>query len=101
MRKILIIIILLSLTIISSNAFAACSGMYQDDYGRWLNCAGGNIYGDSNRNPMADPTRNPMADPTRNPMADPFRNPLADPSRNPLADPNRSLMGDTSQTSSW
>jgi len=93
MRKILIIIILLSLTIISSNAFAACSGMYQDDYGRWLNCAGGNIYGDSNRNPMADPTRNPMADP--------FRNPLADPSRNPLADPNRSLMGDTSQTSSW
>ncbi len=93
MRKILIIIILLSLTIISSNAFAACSGMYQDDYGRWLNCAGGNIYGDSNRNPMADPTRNPMADP--------FRNPLANPSRNPLADPNRSLMGDTSQTSSW
>ena len=85
MRKILIIIILLSLTIISSNAFAACSGMYQDDYGRWLNCAGGNIYGDSNRNPMADPTRNPMADPFRN----------------PLADPNRSLMGDTSQTSSW
>ena len=59
----------------------------------YLNSAGGNIYGDSDINPMADPDINPMADPDINPMADPDINPMADPDINPCADPYISPMG--------
>jgi hypothetical protein len=55
--------------------------------------ARGNLFGDSNINPMADPRVNPMADPMINPMADPKVNPMADPRVNPDADPRISPMG--------
>ena len=42
----------------------------------YLNSAGGNIYGDSDINPMADPDINPMADPDINPCADPYISPM-------------------------
>ena len=45
---------------------------------QYLNSAGGNIYGDSNFNPMADPDFNPMADPDFNPNADPSFNPCGE-----------------------
>ena len=37
--------------------------MHQDESGRWVNCAGGNIYGDSRFNLDADPRFNLDADP--------------------------------------
>ena len=42
----------------------------------YLNEAGGNLYGDSDINPMADPDINPMADPDINPCADPDISPM-------------------------
>ena len=73
MRKIIFLIGFIFLTSGSVNA----SEMYQDSTGKWLNSAGGNIYGDSTFNIMADPTFNIMAD------------------------PSFSLMGDESQTKDW
>ena len=63
---------------ISTGLFAEES-MHQDEYGRWVNSAGGNIYGDSRWNPDADPNWNPNADPRWNPNADPNWNPNGDP----------------------
>ena len=40
--------------------------MHQDEYGRWVNSAGGNIYGDSRYNMDADPRYNMDADPRYN-----------------------------------
>lgn len=63
---------------ISTGLFAEES-MHQDEYGRWVNSAGGNIYGDSRWNPDADPNWNPNADPRWNPNADPNWNPNGGP----------------------
>jgi hypothetical protein len=57
---------------ISTGLFAEES-MQQDEYGRWVNSAGGNIYGDSRWNPDADPNWNPNADPKWNSDADPMK----------------------------
>ena len=61
--------------------------------GRWVNSAGGNIYGDSRVNPAADPTVNPQADPSINWKADPLVSPDADPFVNPMADPDIAPIG--------
>ena len=94
MKIINLIIILISLLFITSKTFANCSGMYQDADGRWLNCAGGNIYGDSRYNLDADPRYNLDADPRYNLDADPRYNLDADPRYNLDADPRYSLDGD-------
>jgi hypothetical protein len=56
---------------------SANAQMHQDSMGRWVNDAGGNLYGDSLLNPNADPRINPYADPRINPNADPMINPNA------------------------
>ena len=76
----------------------ACSdgqmyGSMQCVEGRWVNSAGGNIYGDSRVNPAADPTVNPQADPSINWKADPLVSPDADPFVNPMADPDIAPIG--------
>ncbi len=67
--------------------------MHQDSSGRYVNRFGGNIYGNSNINPMANPTINPLANPELNPMVNPAINPMANPILNPLANPNLSPLG--------
>ena len=71
MKKINFIIILVSFLFMTSKTFANCSGMYQDADGRWLNCAGGNLYGDSRYNLDADPNYNLNADPSYSRDGDP------------------------------
>jgi hypothetical protein len=71
---------------ISTGLFAEES-MQQDEYGRWVNSAGGNIYGDSMANQEANPMWNQDADPMWNSNADPNWNPNADPKWNSDADP--------------
>ena len=56
---------------ISSQQTTYSYGMTEDENGRWVNSAGGNIYGDSRVNPNSDPRVNPNADPRVNPNADP------------------------------
>ncbi len=73
---------------------AASAQMHQDSEGRWVNSAGGNLYGDSNINPDADPNINSDADPNINSDADPKLNSDADPNINSDADPNISTDGD-------
>lgn len=68
--------------------------MYQNEYGQWVNEAGGNIYGDSNLNWQANPKMNWKADPRMNWEADPNMNWRADPSMNWQADPSMSWDGD-------
>ena len=70
MRK-FITIIFFGLFILSNSKTIACEGMHQDEYGRWVNCAGGNLYGDSRYNMDADPRYNMDADPRYNMDADP------------------------------
>ena len=67
--------------VISTGLFAEES-MHQDEYGRWVNSAGGNIYGDSRYNMDADPRYNMDADPRYNMDADPRYNMDADPRYN-------------------
>ena len=67
MRKLLLSIAIIFLTSGSINA----GEMYQDSTGKWLNSAGGNLYGDSTLNWEADPTLNWKADPSLNWQADP------------------------------
>jgi hypothetical protein len=76
-----------------SNSIAVAQ-MHQDSEGRWVNEAGGNIYGDSNFNLDADPNFNLDADPNFNLDADPNFNLDADPNFNLDADPNFSPDGD-------
>ena len=83
MKKIYYYLVFISLIFFTFKTYAACSGMYEDEYGRWVNCEGGNIFGDSTFNLNADPNFNLMADPNFNLMAD----------------PNFSLYGDSSQQS--
>ena len=71
---------------ISTGLFAEES-MHQDEYGRWVNSAGGNLYGDSMANQEANPMWNQDADPMWNSNADPNWNPNADPKWNSDADP--------------
>ena len=63
MKKIYFYFFFISLIFITFKTYASCSGMYKDEYGRWVNCEGGNIFGDSTFNLNADPTFNMMADP--------------------------------------
>ena len=49
----------------------------------WRNEKGGNIFGDSDINPMANPNINPMANPNINPMANPDISPMGDPAWDP------------------
>ena len=71
----------------------------------WRNEKGGNIFGDSDINPMANPNINPMANPDISPMGDPawdpytgqknenysivapLVGPIDDPIDDPIADP--------------
>ncbi len=55
---------------------------------KYLNSAGGNIFGNSDINPMANPNVNPMANPNVNPMANPNVNPMANPNVNACANPD-------------
>ena len=71
---------------ISTGLFAEES-MHQDEYGRWVNSAGGNLYGDSMANQEANPMWNQDADPMWNSNVDPNWNPNADPKWNSDADP--------------
>ena len=57
----------------------AIAQMRQDSSGRWVNSAGGNIYGDSRFNLDADPRFNLDADPRFNLDADPRFNLEGDP----------------------
>jgi len=66
-------------------AMVMIAGIVQAQY---RNSEGGNLFGDSDINPMADPDINPMADPDINPDADPDINPYADPDIAPMGDPN-------------
>ena len=68
MRKLLLILLLLFPVLVSAE---------------WRNEEGGNIFGDSDINPMADPMINPMADPMINPLADPDISPMGDPNWDP------------------
>ena len=86
------VLVFSSLLLMNSKTFS-CSGMYQDDSGRWVNCAGGNLYGDSNLNWEADPNLNWKADTNLNWKADPNLNWEADPNLNWKADPNLSWSG--------
>jgi hypothetical protein len=52
--------------IISTAQITYSQGMTQDESGRWVNSAGGNIYGDSRYNINADPRHNINADPRFN-----------------------------------
>jgi hypothetical protein len=83
MKKLLISMLGLA---ISTGLFAEES-MHQDEYGRWVNSAGGNLYGDSMANQEANPMWNQDADPMWNSNADPNWNPNADPKWNSDADP--------------
>lgn len=75
------------LTILLLSTGASAEELRQDQYGRWVNSAGGNIYGDSMWNQEANPMWNQDADPRWNQEADPKWNPNADPKWNPNADP--------------
>jgi hypothetical protein len=83
--RILLLIFMLGLAI-STGSFAE-EPMHQDEYGRWVNSAGGNLYGDSMANQEANPMWNQDADPMWNSNADPNWNPNADPKWNSDADP--------------
>ena len=85
MKK-LLLLPLLFLSIISTPCLSET--MHQDSQGRWVNKAGGNVYGDSMANQEADPMWNQEADPMWNQDADPMWNQDADPNWNPKADPN-------------
>jgi len=74
--------------VVHNNMVLAAGQMEQDSQGRWVNEAGGNVYGDSMANQEADPMWNQEADPMWNQDADPMWNQDADPNWNPKADPN-------------
>jgi hypothetical protein len=79
--------------IISTAQITYSQGMTQDESGRWVNSAGGNLHGDSRTNWKADPNLNWEADPNLNWKADPNLNWEADPNLNWKADPNLSING--------
>jgi hypothetical protein len=56
--------ILSTLIITFSFTLSVAAEMHLDDQGRWVNEAGGNIYGDSRFNIDADPRFNIDADPS-------------------------------------
>ena len=86
MKKLLLLpIAMLGLAI--STGLLAEESMHQDEYGRWVNEAGGNVYGDSMANQEANPMWNQDADPMWNSNADPNWSPNADPKWNSDADP--------------
>ena len=85
--------ILSSLVITFCISFSVAAEMYLDDEGRWVNEAGGNIYGDSRFNIDADPRFNIDADPRFNIDADPRFNIDADPRFNIDADPRFNIDG--------
>ena len=75
-------------------------GLVCDADGKWVNSAGGNLYGDSRLNPDANPLLNPDANPTLNFEANPLLNAAADPLLNSAANPDLMPGGDPSYTGS-
>ncbi len=78
-------------------AAPAWAQMHQDAAGRWLNSAGGNLYGDSTLNPAANPQINPDANPAYNAAANPAYNAGANPAYNAGANPSLNPFGDPSR----
>ena len=60
--------------LIISSGSAINAQMYQDSSGKWLNSAGGNLYGNSNLNWEANPNLNWKANPNLNWKANPNLN---------------------------
>ena len=88
---------LLALALFGITTFASAvsaQDLHQDQDGKWLNEAGGNLYGDGQFNMDADPRFNMDADPRFNMDADPRFNMDADPRFNTDADPRFSIDGD-------
>lgn len=75
------------LTILLLSTGASAEELRQDQYGRWVNSAGGNIYGDSMANQEANPMWNQDANPMWNSNADPNWNPNANPMYNSNSNP--------------
>ena len=99
-------LLMIGLLLVGVNPAIACTsgeeagGLVCDSDGKWVNSAGGNLYGDSRINPDANPLLNPDANPILNFEADPLLNVDADPRINPSADPDLMPGGDTSYTGS-
>ena len=83
MKKILLVA---ALGLVTSTGLFAEKAMHQDEYGRWVNEAGGNLYGDSMANQDANPMWNQDADPMWNQNANPMWNQNANPMWNSDAD---------------
>jgi hypothetical protein len=94
MRRPIMRIFLVTACLLALASTPSHAQLHQDEYGVWVNEAGGNLFGDSRYNIEADPRYNINADPRFNINADPRFNINADPRYNINADPSYSLYGD-------